>query len=507
MLKRPFIPKLDPDVRRLMDETGTRHIEYVSLIVVFFEAFSLALFMLTRKNFGKEEWVSFSSVLFCIISSFIVFLSTRHILKNKVINHVQVVILNICYYLVMSIWSMWSSYRRYANGEQILTFYAVEIMLVCFITLKPWIGIVLSLIVYAFVYALLYQIDGAAGINTINYSILTLISMVGMGVRYHFLMWTAEASVKLERAKNDEIQDKINVLRAIANIYDRVNLIDFKDNTEMSVRDGDAVKHELNLQTQTHTAMTANLFHRVMPDQIEEFNQFTDITTVRERLGKKRLISKDFIDVKDGWFRAQYIPVEMDENGIPERIVFTTRDVDDEKKHEEWLVRIAMTDELTRLFNRRSYDEDLKVYREQGMDEDFAILSADVNGLKMVNDTLGHVAGDELIKAAADCLLFTVGKKGKVYRTGGDEFMAILHTDDVDTICNQVMTTAAQWQGEYAKELSISLGYAAAKNHKELDIHELEKRADSEMYQAKAKYYKHKGIDRRHGESDNDSNR
>ena len=76
MLKRPFIPKLDPDVRRLMDETGTRHIEYVSLIVVFFEAFSLALFMLTRKNFGKEEWVSFSSVLFCIISSFIVFLST-----------------------------------------------------------------------------------------------------------------------------------------------------------------------------------------------------------------------------------------------------------------------------------------------------------------------------------------------------------------------------------------------------------------------------------------------
>ena len=85
--------------------------------------------------------------------------------------------------------------------------------------------------------------------------------------------------------------------------------------------------------------------------------------------------------------------------------------------------------------------------------------------------------------------------------------MAILHTDDVDTICNQVMTTAAQWQGEYAKELSISLGYAAAKNHKELDIHELEKRADREMYQAKAKYYKRKGIDRRHGESDNDSNR
>lgn len=501
MKKRHLFPRLDNDVRQLMDETNTRHIEYISIIVAIIESLSLLMFVLTRSELGREEWLSIYSVLFCIISSVIAFFSTRYILHNKPVNHSFVVILNIVYYLVMSVWSMWSSYRRYENGEQILTFYAVEIMLVCFIAIKPWIGMVLNLIVYAFVYAILFRIDGAAGINPINYSLLVLVCMIGMGVNYHFLMWTAEATIQLEKAKNSEIEDKINILRAIANIYDRVNLLDFKNNTEMSVRDKKQVKYNLDLKIKKHTIMTSGMIEHVMPDQMEDFSRYTDISTIRERLINKRLLSEDFIDVKEGWFRAQYIPVEKDENGIPERVVFTTRNVDEERKREEWLVRIAMTDELTRLFNRRSYDEDLKMYTEQGMEENFAILSADVNGLKKVNDTLGHAAGDELIKAAAECLLFAVGNKGKVYRTGGDEFMVILHTDNPETICDSITSMAKKWQGEYAKELSISVGYATYKDNKDLDIHEIEKKADKEMYQSKAEYYEKKGIDRRHRQS------
>ena len=62
-----------------------------------------------------------------------------------------------------------------------------------------------------------------------------------------------------------------------------------------------------------------------MPDQLEKFIAFTDLTTVRSRLVGKRLISDDFVDVVDGWFKAQYIPIDVDENGVPYRIVFTTR--------------------------------------------------------------------------------------------------------------------------------------------------------------------------------------
>ena len=199
----------------------------------------------------------------------------------------------------------------------------------------------------------------------------------------------------------------------------------------------------------------------------------------------------------DGWFRAQYIPVEVDENGIPSRIVFTTRNVDDEKKREERLVRIAMTDELTRLFNRRSYEEDLASYRENGLDKDFIILSADVNGLKKVNDTIGHAAGDELIKGAADCLVLAIGNKGKVYRTGGDEFIALIHADNPQKICADIESCVNEWHGKFSESLTISIGVAAYADNQDLNVNELEKKADNEMYQAKARYYAAKGVDRR----------
>ena len=198
-----------------------------------------------------------------------------------------------------------------------------------------------------------------------------------------------------------------------------------------------------------------------------------------------------------GWFRAQYIPVEVDENGVPTQVVFTTRNVDEEKQREERLVRIAMTDELTSLFNRRSYEEDLNEYKENGLPEDFVILSADVNGLKKVNDTKGHAGGDELIKGAAECLLLAIGSKGKVYRIGGDEFAAILRTDDSQAVFRDIENQVNNWYGQYSHSMSLSIGYASYTDNKELNIHELERKADDAMYKSKAEYYEKKGIDRR----------
>lgn len=60
-----------------------------------------------------------------------------------------------------------------------------------------------------------------------------------------------------------------------------------------------------------------------------------------------------------------------------------------------------------------------------GAGDDFVYASIDVNGLKIVNDEIGHAAGDELIKGAAKCMKEVIGSYGKVYRTGGDEFVSI----------------------------------------------------------------------------------
>lgn len=497
MIKEFFFPVVDNDVRSLMDRTSTKNIENISGVVAIFETLTLAYFILTRKSIGSDELISVASVLFCILSCLCGFLVTRSMLKKEKLNHYSVVFLNAAYWMLMSCWAMLSSYRHYQRDGQMLTFYTVEILMVIFIILKPWLSTVLIFVIYFFLYLMLNSIDGAAGINLTNYSILVLVSSIGMGMRYHSLRKASEARVELAKAKDSELQDKINILQAFLDIYDKVNLIDYNEKTEMSMRDKEHTKHYIDLGNQTHTVMTQGLRSGVMPDQLKRFIEFTNITTVRERLRGKKLLSEDFINVTDGWFRAQYIPVEVDDNGVPLRVVFTTRNVDEEKQKEERLLRIAMTDELTRLFNRRSYEEDLSGYVGKELEKDFVILSADVNGLKKVNDTIGHVAGDELIKGAADCLLLAVGNKGKVYRIGGDEFAAILHTEDPETVCRDIEAQIENWHGKYSDKLSVSIGYVSYAENSGLDVHDLEKKADDEMYQAKARYYQKNGRDRR----------
>ncbi|MBP5266105.1 MAG: diguanylate cyclase, partial [Lachnospiraceae bacterium] len=229
------------------------------------------------------------------------------------------------------------------------------------------------------------------------------------------------------RRQDVDMREKMDILVSMSEIYENVNLIDFVSNTEMSLRDSEYKKHPIDLQAQTHSRMNQRIMKTVMPDQVDDFMAYTNLKTIRSRLSHKKVISADFIDVISGWFRAQYITVDSTLDGIPNVIIYTTRNVDEEKQREEHLIRISMTDEMTRLFNRRCFDEDLRELRKSDLPDDFVLFAMDVNGLKRVNDEKGHAAGDELIKGAAECWALSIGTQGQVYRTGGDDGMAISH--------------------------------------------------------------------------------
>ncbi len=155
-------------------------------------------------------------------------------------------------------------------------------------------------------------------------------------------------------------------------------------------------------------------------------------------------------------------------------------------------------DELTRLYNRRRYVEDLAKLDDDSLDSDLTIFSIDINGLKVANDTKGHAAGDELIKGAADCLALSIGQSGRVYRIGGDEFMAIVHTEAPEDIREAIRRKSDEWHGMYVDKISLSIGYAALENHPGATVNDLEHLADSDMYAEKDRYYQAAGIDRRH---------
>lgn len=301
------------------------------------------------------------------------------------------------------------------------------------------------------------------------------------------------------KKQQESMNEKMEILDSMAEIYDHVNLIDFVNNTEMSLRDASQTKHGIDMKNQTQTLMNQMLKKNVMPDQLEEFNEFTNIKTVRSRLTNKKLISADFIDVSSGWFRAQYITVDAGMDGIPNFVIYTIRNVDEEKRREENLIRISMTDEMTRLNNRRSYDEDLKELRKGRLADTFVLFSIDINGLKKANDTKGHTAGDELIKGAANCLTIATGNQGKVYRTGGDEFMVISYMENPELLRDAIKAKTRDWKGNYTKELNLAVGYAALSENPAASIDDLEHLADTRMYKDKSDFYSASGNDRRRG--------
>lgn len=163
------------------------------------------------------------------------------------------------------------------------------------------------------------------------------------------------------------------------------------------------------------------------------------------------------------------------------------------------LKKFMYTDALTGIANRHAYYDDTRQYSEGLFQENLILVAMDVNGLKSVNDSKGHAAGDELIKSAAGIMMDAFSKYGKVYRTGGDEFMAILFCEDCDAekYADLLSTVTNYVNGKMDSDISIAVGVVTWKLNQDKNFFELEKMADVLMYQNKSKFYRESGIDRR----------
>ncbi len=153
---------------------------------------------------------------------------------------------------------------------------------------------------------------------------------------------------------------------------------------------------------------------------------------------------------------------------------------------------LSTTDALTGCYNRRAYEDKMKELSLKEIDDDFVYVSADLNGLKQTNDTFGHVAGDELICGATECLQNAFGQYGSLYRTGGDEFTALIcaNEETLAEIFKKLYSDMDNWRGKIVDNISISIGYVSHRESPDMTIEALSKAADKKMYDAKRDYYK-----------------
>jgi diguanylate cyclase (GGDEF)-like protein len=146
--------------------------------------------------------------------------------------------------------------------------------------------------------------------------------------------------------------------------------------------------------------------------------------------------------------------------------------------------KLAFTDGLTGLYNRLAFENDINTKIE---DEDAACISIDINNLKTANDTMGHSAGDVLIKGIAEILTEAVGKIGKVYRIGGDEFVILLENvehADVDALLCKIerCKKAYNKKNEIPIDFAIGMSY---NNDEDVSFEKIVLRADKLMYKNK----------------------
>lgn len=158
----------------------------------------------------------------------------------------------------------------------------------------------------------------------------------------------------------------------------------------------------------------------------------------------------------------------------------------------EQLDLLAHEDSLVDLPNRRGFMRALErlIDRVARYQEKAALLFVDVDGLKLINDTLGHRAGDEALSQVARLLVSGVRKSDLVARIGGDEFAILLgyaNEDSARETASRLVKMIAASEFEYegqALPLSVAIGAAGIEND---DTPETAlARADQEMYRRKA---------------------
>jgi diguanylate cyclase (GGDEF)-like protein/PAS domain S-box-containing protein len=166
-------------------------------------------------------------------------------------------------------------------------------------------------------------------------------------------------------------------------------------------------------------------------------------------------------------------------------IVGVSRNIEERKRLEKEILDLSYKDQLTGLYNRRFYEEQLKRLNiTKNMPLTIAI--GDVNGLKLINDSFGHTMGDELLKKVAEIIKDGCRADDIIARLAGDEFVILLpKTDEVEAeqIIKRINDLSLK-EKIGAIDISISFGYET-KSTVEEKIDEIFKRAEDHMYKKK----------------------
>lgn len=224
----------------------------------------------------------------------------------------------------------------------------------------------------------------------------------------------------------------------------------------------------------------------------------SDLFLPNERVEKKgdilhsEVFASSFFNGKGAFLWAKASPI-LDHNGHFLGAIESIRDITTRTEAEERLRYLSVHDALTGLYNRSYFSQEMYRLTEEKV-APITILICDIDGLKLINDTMGHHAGDNLIVNATKSIVEALPETAIIARIAGDEFAALLpgiRHDEAKRIYQQIHDNVSQFNDSGAFELPIALTIGFASTDIPVsDLSFLFKEADNNMFHEKL-YYNH----------------
>ncbi|MFZ7121338.1 MAG: sensor domain-containing diguanylate cyclase [Eubacteriaceae bacterium] len=225
-----------------------------------------------------------------------------------------------------------------------------------------------------------------------------------------------------------------------------------------------------------------------------DFLQEDDLLSVKNTFdqlfngNKEHMISEFRVydnEKKLHWFAGNFT-LSKDEYNKP-IIIGIARNIQEQKNYEEKLKFLSFNDPVTGLYNR-AYFEDVIHRSENNHCFPITIFSLDIDGLKYINDTFGHHAGDQMIKSCGNLLKNIFRKEDILARIGGDEFIAILFNTDKETAKTIAKNITSYLDNQYTKSkigvLKLSFGFFTGTDTS-LSLIDIYKYADNNLIKIK----------------------
>ncbi len=281
-------------------------------------------------------------------------------------------------------------------------------------------------------------------------------------------------------------KEEKDLLKALSEIYISIFAYDLEKDEMYSIKSNPFIDQLIGIPGTLQEKMNNVMGKITIPDHVKMISEFTCLSTLPQRLQGKKVLTEVFEGRVNGWCKARFLRIGENVEKPARYVLFVVECIDEEKKKEDKLRRLAQTDLLTGISNRgygeHCIEESMKA-QKPGM---FVLF--DVDKFKRINDVYGHGVGDQVLIAIAAAMKKVQTDRDVVMRLGGDEFAAYFEgvvdqqggRDVIDALLKEISSIRIE---PIQEEISVSLG--AVMYEPGLDFYQAYHKADKGVYESK----------------------